>query len=162
MWLTPFAYSADKERTGGFNDEEHLMLNLNTKVHMSEYYQFAKDMGPDFVVAPTEQITSHSGKKKRKRALKAAAKSSKQLAKIFKEDHEAATHQPILLTGVTLGDEGGLDTFDMRTFVKDVFGENEDGSARIADEVQGFMVYGTDLLKSEQAFNDIKNFFSLT
>jgi hypothetical protein len=38
LWLTPFAYSPDKERTGGFNDEEHLMLNLNTKVHMSEYY----------------------------------------------------------------------------------------------------------------------------
>jgi hypothetical protein len=68
----------------------------------------------------------------------------------------------VLLTSVTLGDEGGLDTFDMRTFVKDVFGENEDGSARIADEVQGFMVYGTDLLKSQQAFNDIKDFFSLT
>ncbi len=44
---------------------------------MSEYYQLAKDMNPDFVVAPTEQITSHSGKKKRKRALKAAAKTSK-------------------------------------------------------------------------------------
>lgn len=85
LWLTPFAYSPDKERTGGFNDEEHLMLNLNTKVHMSEYYQFASGMGPDFVVAPTEQITSHSGKKKRKRALKAAAKTSKQLAKIFRE-----------------------------------------------------------------------------
>ena len=85
VWLTPFAYSPDKERTGGFNDEEHLMLNLNTKVHMSEYYQFAGGMGPDIVVAPTEQITSHSGKKKRKRALKAAAKTSKQMAKMFRE-----------------------------------------------------------------------------
>ncbi len=77
VWLTPFAYSAEKERTGGFNDEEHLLLNLNTKVHMSEYFKLAQHMGPDFVVAPTEQITSNSGKKKRKRALKAAAKTSK-------------------------------------------------------------------------------------
>jgi hypothetical protein len=158
LWMTPFAYSGDKERTGGFNDEDHLLLNLNTKVPMTEYYEMAVTMGPDFVVAPTEQITSHSGKKKRKRALKASAKSSKTLAKIIRQQQ----HQPVLLTPVTLGDEGGLDTFDMRTFVKDVFGENEDGSPRIADEVQGFMIYGTDLLKVEQAFTDVKDFFSLT
>jgi len=140
VWLTPFSYSPDKERTGGFNDEEHLLLNLNTKVHMNEYYKLARsNMGADFVVAPTEQITSNSGKKKRKRALKAAAKTSKQLAKMSRDEDVKA----VLLTGVTLGDEAGLDTFDMRNFVKEVFGDEEQES-KIVDEVDGFMIYGTD------------------
>ena len=48
---------------------------------------------------------------------------------------------------MTLGDDGGLDTFDMRAFVKEMFGE-EGNDSKILDEVDGFMIYGTDLLKN--------------
>ncbi len=67
----------------------------------------------------------------------------------------------MLLTAVTLGDDGGLDTFDMRAFVKDIFGEESDES-KIVDEIDGFMIYGTDLLKCKQAFQDMSAFFSLS
>jgi hypothetical protein len=78
VFLTPFSHSHDsKERVSCFNDEEHLLLNFKTKVHVREYYQMAEKWGADIVVSPCEQVTSESGKKKRKRALKAAGKHTK-------------------------------------------------------------------------------------
>ena len=85
MWLTPFSYSETRERVGGFNDEEHLLVNSKSKVHVKEYFKMAEEFGPDFVVTPCEQVTHESGRKKRKRALKASAKHSKTLAKLLLE-----------------------------------------------------------------------------
>lgn len=74
VWLTPFSYSADREKTGGFNDDDWYLLNSKTKVKVDEYFTMAQKWGADVVVSPCEQATITSGKKKRKRSLKAAAK----------------------------------------------------------------------------------------
>lgn len=114
VWLTPFAHSADKERTGGFTDDEYFLLNLRTKVHVREYFEMAQKWGADFVVAPIEQATASSGKKKRKRSLKAASKHLNNLAKLMREEEVP------ILASVLLGDENGLDSFEMRHFIKSV------------------------------------------
>jgi len=41
LWLTPFSYSNEREKTGGFNDEEHFLLNSKTKVHVHEYFDMS-------------------------------------------------------------------------------------------------------------------------
>ena len=41
VWLTPFAYSSERERTVGFADEDQLLLNFRHKVHVNEYYEMA-------------------------------------------------------------------------------------------------------------------------
>lgn len=110
VWLTPFSYSTDRENTSGFNDEEHFQLNLRTKVHVKEYFDMAHQWGADFVVAPCEQVTHKSGKKKRKRSLKTAAKHVIQMRKVCDD-------KPILAS-VMMGDETGLDNFEMRHYIK--------------------------------------------
>lgn len=117
VWLTPFSYSADqKERTGGFNDDEHFLLNLKTKVKVTDYFEMAGAWGPDFVVTPCEQVTAASGKKKRKRSLKAGAKHALALARLIRD----AGEDKAVLASVMLGDEGGLDTYEMRHFLRTV------------------------------------------
>jgi hypothetical protein len=54
VWLTPFSYSEARERIGGFNDEEHFLVNSKTKMHVKEYFKMAEEFGPDFVVTPCE------------------------------------------------------------------------------------------------------------
>lgn len=72
--FTPFSYSLDKERVSGFNDETHFQVNFKHKVHVNDYFDFAIQNGSDLIVAPCEQVTFTSGKKKRKRSQKAALK----------------------------------------------------------------------------------------
>jgi hypothetical protein len=53
--FSPFSYSADKEKVGGFNDEEHFLINNKHKVNVSEYFDFALNSNkPDIVVSPLE------------------------------------------------------------------------------------------------------------
>jgi hypothetical protein len=139
VWLTPFAHSGDKERTGGFNDEEHFLLNLKTKVHAKEYFDMAQNWGADFVVAPCEQVTASSGKRKRKRSLKAAGKHISQLSKLMAEEDVP------LLASVTLGDDTGLDNYEMRQFISQVLTKKE-GEEDPQAGIDGFMIYGTDVL----------------
>ncbi len=62
-----------------------------------------------------------------------------------------------MLASVTLGDDGGLETFDIRHFIKEVLGEGEE-----KPQIDGFMIYGTDVIEKPQAFQDMKDFFALT
>ena len=146
VWLTPFSYSAEKEKTGGFNDEDHFLLNSRTKVSADAYFEMARKWAPDFIVTPCEQVTHTSGKKKRRRSLKAAAKHAVRMAKELKEG------QPVIAS-VMLGDEHGLDTFEMRHYMNALDG---------VEGFDGYMVYGTDVLEAPQAFQDIKDFFEKT
>lgn len=82
----------------------------------------AEEFGPDFVVTPCEQVTHESGKKKRKRSLKASVKHAKTLAKLLLDSPE----HPAVLSSVMLGDEGGLDNFEMRHYAKEVFGADQE------------------------------------
>ena len=102
----------------------------------------------DFVVAPCEQVTAKSGKKKRKRALKASSKHTQAMAKMEK--------RPMLMASVTMGEEAGVDSFDMREYIKTMIGGETE------EAVQGYMVYGTDILETQKAFSDIKEFIGLT
>ena len=125
VWLTPFSYSADREKTGGFNNEDSYLLHSRHKVDVSEYYSMACEWGADFVVSPCEQVTNTSGRKKRRRSLKAAAKHANKLAKLLKETEE---QEPIpLLASVVLGDESGLDNYEMRHYIRNVL-QGEDGA----------------------------------
>ena len=72
-----------------------------------------------------------SGKKKRKRSLKTAAKHAATLAKSLKDD------VPVIAS-VVLGDDNGLDNFEMRHYMKTMEGEC----------VDGYMVYGADILQA--------------
>lgn len=79
-----------------------------------EYYNQISDIGgADIMVVPCEQVTQDSGKKKRRRALKMSIKHSKAMAK--QENKQYA-----LLSSVTIGDEKGLDTYEMREYIKEV------------------------------------------
>ena len=60
-----------------------------------------------------------------------------------------------------LGDESGMDTFEMRHYVKEVLGTDEDPEKAI-DQLDGFMIYGTDVLDRPKAFQDMKDFLKLT
>ena len=135
VWLTPFSYSTEKEKTAGFNDEDQYLLNSRNKVSVETYFQMAKAWGADFVVTPCEQVTHISGKKKRKRSLKAAAKHAATLAKSLKDDIP-------VIASVVLGDDNGLDSFEMRHYMKTMDGE----------QIDGYMVYGTDVLRAPQAY----------
>ena len=96
------------------------------------------------MVSPCEQVTLTSGKKKRKRSLNAAAKHAQTLAKLMKEEIP-------VLASVMLGDEAGLDNFEMRHYIKEVLGEPSVYGEEPAN-LGGFMVYGTDVLPAPQAF----------
>jgi tRNA-guanine family transglycosylase len=146
VWLTPFSYSTEREKTGGFNDEDHFLLNSRTKVSADSYFEMARKWAPDFVVTPCEQVTHTSGKKKRRRSLKTAAKHAVRMAKELKEG------QPVIAS-VMLGDEHGLDTFEMRHYMNAIDG---------VEGFDGYMVYGTDVLQAPQAFQDMKDFFEKT
>jgi hypothetical protein len=37
--FTPFPYSTDKERMGGYNDEDYYQLNGLEKVHVDQYFE---------------------------------------------------------------------------------------------------------------------------
>lgn len=86
----------------------NLFLILQT--HVQEYLDLAMDHQPDLIVSPTEQVTLTSGKKKRKRSQKAALKHFTQLQRMLKE---ANSHSALLMP-VLLGDDDGLDNYDMR------------------------------------------------
>ena len=160
VWLTPFSYSDAREKVGGFNDEEHFLINSKTKIPAREYFKMAEEFGPDFVVTPCEQVTHESGKKKRKRSLKASVKHAKTLAKLLLDSPE----HPAVLSSVMLGDEGGLDNFEMRHYAKEVFGadDQEEDPERAINQLDGFMIYGTDVLSAPQAYQDVKDFLAMT
>ena len=69
--------------------------------------------------------------------MKASAKHSKSLAKLLLE---AQDHSPAVLSSVMLGEDTGMDTFEMRHYAKELFGEND------IKALDGFMLYGTDVL----------------
>jgi hypothetical protein len=47
-----------------------------------------------------------------------------------------------VIASVMLGEENGLDSFDMRQYLKDVVGDEETQKG-----IDGYMIYGTDVLE---------------
>ena len=46
-----------------------------------------------------------------------------------------------------------MDNFEMRHYIKEVFGnEEEKESEKAIDQLDGFMIYGTDVLNRPQAY----------
>lgn len=43
VFFTPFPYFKEKERVGGFNDDQHLLLNGREKVNIKDYYAMVED-----------------------------------------------------------------------------------------------------------------------
>jgi hypothetical protein len=54
---------------------------------------------------------------------------------------------PAVLSSVMLGDESGMDNFEMRHYAKEILGDLEDPESPI-NHLNGFMIYGTDVLKA--------------
>ena len=103
-------------------------------------------------------MTQESGKKKRKRSLKASVKHAKILAKLLLESPD----HPAVLSSVMLGDEAGLDNFEMRHYAKEVFGADQEEPERAINQLDGFMIYGSDVLSAPQAYQDVKDFLAMT
>jgi len=58
-----------------------------------------------------------------------------------------------VLASVMLGDEAGLDNFEMRHYIKEVLGEPSVYEEEpVTANLDGFMVYRTDVLPTPQAF----------
>ena len=69
---------------------------------------------------------------------------------------------PAVLSSVMLGDEGGLDNFEMRHYAKEVFGaDGQEDPERAINQLDGFMIYGTDVLSASQAYQDVKDFLAM-
>ncbi|CDW83004.1 queuine trna-ribosyltransferase subunit qtrtd1 [Stylonychia lemnae] len=122
--LTPFAYSMDKEKMSGFNDDVHFQVNNRHKVNVQKYFDFAVQNQPDFIVSPCEQVTFTSGKQKRKRSQKAALKNFINFQKIVKQEDK----NQMLLMPILLGDKDGLDNYEMRQIQQRFIDEDEDKS----------------------------------
>eukprot|EP00347_Sterkiella_histriomuscorum_P003481 403364131 len=157
VMFSPFSYSVDKEKVSGFNDETHFQVNFRHKVHVDKYFEFALQNTPDMIVSPCEQVTFTSGKKKRKRSQKAALKNFEQFQKLIKQHQDEKQNENssdmALLMPVLLGDDDGLDSFEMKMLEKQFSSDNEDNHLNY----QGFMIYGTDQLVAPSAYQEVKN-----
>lgn len=76
-----------------------------------------EDTKPDIMVTPTEQVSKLSGKKKRKRAAKHSLKYFQQLQKKIKESGDQDSFGSLIVP-VYLGDEAGIDSYEMKEFRK--------------------------------------------